>query len=1001
MNGKKVKEKGWLRLFLLLMLGISMHSNLFSQTPGNITITGNIKDAYGEAIIGASILEKGTTNGTVSDFDGNFTLTTSANAVLSVSYIGYITQEIPVANKSSFQIVLNEDVEALEEVVVVGYATGSKRTISGAVERVKKEDMNVGIINNPLESIKGKVAGVVISKPGGDPAASPSIRVRGTTSLSGGNDPLVIIDGVFGDLGLLNALSPQDIETFTILKDASETAQYGSRGASGVIVVTTTKGKAGTVSLSYDGTFGVETVYKNINMLDAAGYRAAVEAGGYVNALDKGANSNFIEEMQRTGFTQNHRISFGAGNDQSNYRASLGVIANEGVIRGSDMKNYTTKLDASQKMFDDKLKIEFGIFGSKKINNYVNDHQKTFYSAASFNPTFPTAQNADGTWPEDPNANEIDNPLGRLTIQDREDNAYINVHGKVSYNFTTDLVLSAFGSYTYNDKNNSVYIPKNIKAGIREGGGKAMQKEENSDILMGNITLTYKKEMGKHHFDALGLMEAQTYKYNGFEANARGFGTNYFGYNNLKAGANVKYGDVSSYSNSYNIASFMARLNYMFDDRYIATVNLRTDASSKLGENNKWGFFPSASAAWVISNEGFLNDVDQVTNIKLRVGYGLTGNQDAISPYNSLSLMQPTGITTVNGQQTVTYGYARNANPDLQWEKKKMFDVGVDFGLFENRLSGSVDYYVSRTTGLLYEYAVPVPPFLYDRLLANLGEMGNDGVEVALNFDVIRSKDIDLKIGVNSSYQKNEIRSLSGTYMGQDLSTSEYMRLVSINGAGFIGGNTGVTYQMVGQPLGVFYLPRSRGLINDGLGSYTYQVEDLDKNGVIDINDGNDRYVAGQAMPKVYLGSNINFRYKRFDVQLQMNGAFGHKIYNGTSLTYMNMNTFPTYNVLPDAPKMNIKDNTVTDYWLEKGDYLNLDYLTLGYTFDVKNWGKAIKNVRLTASVNNLHTFTNYSGLSPMINSSVNKKDGNDLGVDDKRFYPLSRTYSLGLNITF
>ena len=1001
MNGKNAKEKGWLRLFLLFMLGIGIHSNLFSQTQGNLTINGIIKDTYGEAIIGASILEKGTTNGTVSNFDGNFTLSVSADAILSVSYIGYITQEIPVANKTSFQITLNEDVEALEEVVVVGYATGSKRTISGAVERVKKEDMNVGIVNSPLESLKGKVAGVVITKPGGDPAAGPSIRVRGTTSLSGGNDPLVIIDGVFGDLGLLNALSPQDIETFTILKDASETAQYGSRGASGVIVVTTAKGKAGVVSLSYDGTFGIETVYKNIKMMDAAGYRSAIEAGGYGNAIDRGANTNFIEEMQHTGFTQNHRVSFGSGNDQSNYRASIGVLANEGVIKGSDMKNYTTKLDASQKMFDDKMKIEFGVFGAKKINHYVNDHQKTFYSAASFNPTFPTMQNEDGTWPEDPNANEIDNPLGRLTIQDKEENAYINVHGKISYNFTDDLVLSAFGSYTYNDKNNSVYTPNNIKAGIREGGGKAFQKEEKSNILMGNVTLTYKREFGKHHLDALGLMEGQKYDYNGFEAAVRGFGTNYFGYNNLKAGANVKYGDVSSYANSYNIASFMARLNYMFDDRYIATVNLRTDASSKLGDNNKWGFFPSASAAWVISNEGFLKDIDQITNIKMRVGYGLTGNQDAISPYNSLSLMQPTGITTVNGQQTVTYGYARNANPDLKWEKKKMFDVGVDFGLFQNRLTGSVDYYASRTTGLLYEYAVPVPPFLYDKLLANLGEMGNDGVEVALNLDVIRSKDIDLKIGANVSYQKNEIRSLSGTYMGQDLSTSEYMRLVSINGAGFIGGNTGVTYQMVGQPLGVFYLPHSRGLINDGLGSYTYQVEDLDKNGTVDINDGNDRYIAGQAMPKVYLGSNISFRYKRFDVQLQMNGAFGHKIYNGTSLTYMNMNTFPTYNVLPDAPAMNIKDNTVTDYWLEKGDYLNLDYLAVGYNFDVKNWGKTIKNIRLTASVNNLHTFTNYSGLSPMVNSSVNKKDNNDLGVDDKRFYPLSRTYSLGLNITF
>jgi hypothetical protein len=316
----------------------------------------------------------------------------------------------------------------------------------------------------------------------------------------------------------------------------------------------------------------------------------------------------------------------------------------------------------------------------------------------------------------------------------------------------------------------------------------------------------------------------------------------------------------------------------------------------------------------------------------------------------------------------------------------------------ESRISGSVDYYNSRTTDLLYEYAVPVPPFLYNKLLANLGEMQNNGVEIALSGTPVQTKDFDLKISANVSYQKNELKSLSGTYMGQELSTSEYMRLGSINGAGFIGGNTGVIYQMVGQPVGVFYLPHSRGLVNDGLGSYTYQVEDLDKNGTVDINDGNDRYVAGQATPKVFMGANISMRYKRFDLQVQMSGAFGHKIYNGTSLTYMNMNTFPTYNVLPDAPSMNIKDNTVTDYWLEKGDYVNIDYITLGYNFNVKKIDKVIKNIRLTASVNNVHTFTNYSGLSPMINNTV---VGSDMGVDDKRFYPLTRTYSLGLNITF
>lgn len=989
------------RIILPVLVGLLFSFSVFAQS---VAIKGNVKDATGEPIIGASVLQVGTTNGTITDVDGNFSLNVPKNSTINISFIGFIAQEIPATGQASLNIILKEDIEALDEVVVVGYATGSKRTISGAVERVKKEDMNVGIVNSPLESLKGKVAGVVISKQGGDPAASPSIRVRGTTSLSGGNDPLVVIDGVFGDLGLLNALSPSDIETFTILKDASETAQYGSRGASGVIVVTTTKGKAGTVSLSYDGTFGVENAYKNIEMLDAAQYRIAAKDGGYINALDGGGNTNFLKEMQRTGFNQNHRVSFGAGSEQSSYRASIGVISQDGIIEGSNMRNYTAKLDANQKMFNDRLKIEFGVFGSKRTSNYINDHQKTFYSAASFNPTLPAAQNADGSWPEDPNANEIDNPLGRLTIKDNEDNAYLNAHGKLSFNFTPDLMLSAFGSYTYNEKINSIYIPNDIKAGIREGGGKGTKKQAGSDILMGNITLTYKKDFGKNHIDALALMEGQSYKYNGFESNARGFGTNYFGYDNLKAGANVKYGDAVSFANSYNISSFMARVNYMFDDRYIATANLRTDGSSKLGGNNKWGFFPSASAAWVISNEAFLKDIKEITNIKLRVGYGLTGNQDAISPYNSLSLMQPTGITTVNGQQTVTYGYARNANPDLQWETKKMFDVGVDFSLLNSRISGSFDYYNSRTTGLLYEYAVPVPPFLFNKLLANLGEMANNGVEISLSGTPVQTKDFDLKISANVSFQQNELKSLSGSYMGQDLSTSEYMKLAGINGAGFIGGNTNVLYQMVGQPIGVFYLPHSRGLINDGLGGYTYQVEDLDQNGVTDINDGKDRYVAGQATPKAFVGANVNMRYKRFDLQVQFNGAFGHKIYNGTSLTYMNMNTFPTYNVLPEAPAQNIKDNTVTDYWLEKGDYMNIDYITLGYTFNVKQIDKVIKYIRLTASINNVYTFTNYSGLSPMINSTVVPKESDtvkDMGIDDKRFYPLTRTFSLGLNLTF
>ena len=987
------------KTFLMTVLSsMLMILSVNAQTGATINVRGTVKDVAGEPIIGASILLQGTTTGVVTDYDGNFSIQAPGNGTLAISYVGYVSQQVPIQNRTNIDIVLLEDRELLDEVVVIGYATGSTRTISGAVQKVSQKDMNAGVISNPLDALKGKVAGVNIQKTGGDPTAGASIRVRGTTSLSGGNDPLVIIDGVFGDLGLLNALSPADIESFTILKDASETAQYGSRGASGVIVVTTQKAKSGTKSINYEGTFGVEQVYKRINMLSADGYRSAVKEGGYVNALDGGASTDFMNQMLQTGYTQNHRVSFGGGTAETNFRASLGVIDQKGIIKNNNLRNYTAKIDGSQSFFNNKLKLDMGMFGSKRESRYVNDYQKTFYSAASFNPTLPAIQKEDGTWYEDPNANEVDNPMGRLTINDKESNAYLATNARLTWTINDHLNFSAFGSYTYNTKENMNYIPTNIKQGIREGRGKAYKGLNKSDVLMGNISLNYKKIFANSRLDALALVEGQSYRYSGFGANARGFDTNFFGYDNLAAGAVVKYGDVSSYSNRYDLNSFLGRVNYMYANKYIATVNMRFDGSSKLGENNKWGFFPSASLAWVMSEESFLKDIREINEIKWRAGYGRTGNQDAISAYNSLLLMGPSGLTSLNGVPTVTYGYNRNANPDLRWETKDMFDVGVDASFFDRRLTATIDYYHSKTRDLLYNYDVPVPPFVHPKLLANLGEMENSGVEVSLGITPVKTKDMELTISGNMAYQKNKLLSLSGTYMGQALNAAEYMRLARINGAGFQGGNTYVTYQVVGQPLGVFYLPKSNGIINDGLGSYTYNILNLNEDPNIDLNDGGDRYFAGQAMPKVLLGTNISFRYKAFDIQTQMNGAFGHKIYNGTALSYMNMNTFPTYNVLPNAPEMKIFDSAVTDYWLEKGDYLHIAYVTLGYNFNVekmKNWVNAI---RLTASVNNLHTFTHYSGLSPMINSTT---VNGELGLDDKRFYPLSRTYSVGLSINF
>ena len=985
----KRKIKKCVNVFLLLMLGMLVSApEAFSQS-GNITVRGNVKDNNNEPVISASVVVKGTTTGVMTDLDGNYEIANApSNGVLVFSFLGYKTLEIPIAGKSQIDAVLEEDAYMLDDVIAIGYATGSKHTVSGAIQKVGKEDMNAAVVNTPLDALTGKVAGVNIQRVGGDPTAAPSIRVRGTTSLTGGNDPLVIIDGIFGDLGTLNAIAPADIESFTILKDASETAQYGSRGASGVIVVTTQKGKYGSKTLSYDGTFGVETVYKNIKMLNADQFRQAVTDYG-LNAVDMGANTNFLEEMQQTGYVQNHNISFGGGTEDANYRASIGVIDQKGIIKNNWMRNYTAKIDVGQYFFEKKLQLELGLFGSKKDQRYVNDYKKTFYSAASMNPTFPATQNADGTWPEDTYANEIDNPLGRLTINDEGSIAYMNAHAKLSWNILEGLKFSAFGSYTYNSEEYSKYIPTNIKQGIREKG-LARKESKVPETLMGNLSLNYKKTLGKHAMDFLGLVEGQSYKSHGFAAQSRGFSTDYFTYNNLSAGSIVNYGDVSSYKNEYEIFSLMSRFNYMYDNKYIATVNLRGDGSSKLGENNKWGFFPSASLAWNMSEEEFIKNLSFFDNLKVRAGYGVTGNQDAISAYNSLQLMVP--------EKGGSYGYARNANPDLKWETKKTFDVGFDAAILNQKLNVTFDYYYSKTSDLLYNYAVPVPPFTYPTLLANLGEMENRGVELAVTFTPIKTKDMGLSITANGAYQKNKLLSLSGTYMGQDLTAATYMNLGSVSGAGAIGGDNGVVYQMVGQPLGVFYLPKATGIINDGFDSYSYNILDLDKNGAVELGNGQDRYIAGQAIPKFFLGSNINFNYKNFDIQTQLNGAFGHKIFNGTSLTYMNMNNFPTYNVLPDAPNKNIRDSRVSDYWLEKGDYLNIAYVTLGYNINMGKYTKYIKTMRISASVNNLHTFTAYTGLSPMIN---NNTVGGTLGLDDKQFYPLSRTYSIGLNINF
>lgn len=426
-------------------------------------------------------------------------------------------------------------------------------------------------------------------------------------------------------------------------------------------------------------------------------------------------------------------------------------------------------------------------------------------------------------------------------------------------------------------------------------------------------------------------------------------------------------------------------------------LTMRGDGSSMVGDDHTWGFFPSVSAEWDVKKEHFLSGFDGINTLKLRTGHGRSGNLGGISAYTTMNNVQQTGIVPVNNTPTVTLGTIRNNNPDLKWETKSTFNIGGEIGLWHNRLMLTAEYYYSKTTDMLYSYDVPVPPFAYDKLLANIGAMSNQGLEIGFSIAPVQTKDIDLNVSMNLSFQKNKLLSLSGNYNGMNMSAANITAIGSIDGAGQNGGdNNHVLYQIVGQPLGVFYLPHCTGLYKDEHGTMKYRIEDLDNNGTIDFGDGGDRRICGQATPKATLGSNISLRYKNFYMSLQMNGAFGHKIFNGTALAYNNMSSFPIYNVMKGAPERNIVDQNVSDYWLERGDYLNFEYLTIGYNVPVKS--NIVRSLRVSCSVNNLATITSYSGLTPMINSYI---VNSSMGIDDKRCYPTCRTYSIGVSVQF
>ncbi len=879
--------------------------------------------------------------------------------------------------------------EQNDSVLTFDQNLGQNRNFSGNAETIDESQMNnKDQVTNALDAIRGRVAGLTVERNGLN--AMNAVRLRGTTSLTGGNDPLIMIDGVLGDLSLLESIFPSDIESFTILKDASETSQFGSRGASGVIIITTQRGTPGKLRVNYNSSFSISNVYKRYDMLSADGYRDYARKNG-IKIVDLGHSTNFQKAIEQTGLSMQHHLAFQGGTEQSNYRVAVGYSTEKLVVKNNSDRTLQSNMNMTQMLFNGFLKVELGMFASRQDLKSLPDVQGILYSAACLNPTFPAGANPDGSYPGYASASQIGNPYAHLQKKNDDENSHISTHARLTFNLTKDLKFLLFGSYTHNIAEKSQYFPTFVW-----NRGQAYKETNKRQMLMGDAVINWDKKFNKHLVSLLGLAEIQKRVYDGYHVTVTNFSTNETGYNDLSAGALRPWDGTGSIYEDPRMVSYMVRANYTFDDKYMFKASARADGSSKFGDNHKWGFFPSVSGTWVISKEPFMRNVKAIDELKINVGYGLSGNQDGIDSYTSIATMKPNGFVPAGAGNLVSFSQLKNANPELKWEVSSTFNMGIDAKLLHGRLFFSLNYYNTQVHDMLYPYNVSVPPFTYNILVANIGSMSNRGLEISVGAVPLATKDMQLSINANVSFQGNKLKSLSGDFQGIRLEAPDYIPVATLNGAGMHGGNNNVTYQIVGQSLGSFYLPQSTGLQVAPDGSKYYGIRNLNGDD-ISLEDSEDRYIAGQAMPKVLLGSNISFRYKDFDISIQANGAFGHKIYNGTSLTYMNTSSFPLYNIFTKAVEENIKDQTATDYWLEKGDYVNIDYITVGWKVPIKQ-NRFVESLRLSCSMNNVATFTSYSGLTPMINSS---SLGKTLGLDDKRSFPLYHSYTLGISIGF
>lgn len=971
-----------------------------AQTSGKkVKVRGVIKDETGEPIIGATVRVKGQSEGTVSDFDGNFTLDVTDDNTLQISYIGYQTQEFAVGKQHHFSIVLEEDKKILNEVVVIGYGTQKKGDITSSVGSVKSEDFTAGAINDAGQLIQGKIAGLSVTNPSGNPVGGTEISLRGNTTILGAStNPLILIDGVPGDF---NTVAPEDIESIDVLKDGSAAAIYGSRGTNGVVLITTKKSKGNNINeVQYSGYLSLSTIAKKPDFCDADDYRQQIKDGLRDAAWDLGDNTNWIDAITRTGLSHVHNISFKGGNAQTNYIFNVNYRNLQGIFKRSDKEEFQGRAEVNHSMFDDKLRFNFQLLGNQTGYTATSDggsfNTYSWRQALIHNPTEPI-KNADGSWHENTGIFNYDNPVSRIYECDGEQKiSQTRFSSNITLTPIKELTLNALFSYDKINQEGGYYETKKHISNVRDGmNGYASTGGSSTVTKLVELTAQFHKNFGDHTIQALAGYSYQESTYsNQYERNYN-FPTDLYSWHNIGVGQALKEGLGTEYSYwlDTNLIGFFGRLNYNYKNRYLLMASVRHEAASQLaGTNKPWGTFPSVSLGWRITEEKFMKNQKVFDDIKLRAGYGVTGSQPSQS-FLGVPLLGYGDYYLYNGQWIRALQPTQNSNDKLKWEEKHEYDIGADFSVLNYRLNVSVDWYYRLIKGLLYDYSVPSPPNLYTTTRANVGEMSNNGLEIMVNAIPVQTKDFKWETSITFSTNSNKLKSLSNDLYQ---TSSDYFM------TGWIEEpiKTESHIVRIGHKVGDIY--GFKVVDVDESGKWIY----LDKNGNrVNYDDFThsfeDKQILGNGVPKWYLGFNNQFRYKNFDLAINMRGAFGFQIMNGMRMFYENRSRQDwnrlrsAYDkVFGKAVLNTLCSEEFNSYYVENGDYWKIDNITLGYSFSKIN--KWIKTLRLYASVNNAITITGYKGIDPEVSTS-----GLAPSYDNRDSYPHTRAFTFGMNVTF